>query len=240
MPSGIVAGEKLIVFFGCSNDVTVNTPSGWTKGVDGVHPTSLRIVVYTKIAVGGDTLTVTTSSNTIGVNITYRVLTNNDIEFSSTASGSSINPNPPSLTPAGGSQQYIYFAAALSSGVTFPGYPSNYTDNQVTNTGGTYDMAVATRSLTSASDDPGTFTMDFSGDWVTCTVSAEPQTPASATAPLLTSTSGIFQPTIDFAADATFPIIEAPSSTIFVPTAYADDSATWANESRNTATWTNV
>lgn len=242
MPSGITAGDILVAFFVCSGGVTISSHSGWTLEANVLSRASTnRLLIVSKVAAGSDTLTVVTSSGTQAAHAVYRIKSDSaDVEvttFSSTTA--TANPNPPSLTPTGGSDDYLWIAAVASGGVTVSAYPTNYSSNQVTNAAGAYTIGAATYNKTGTSEDPGTFTISSSADTVAATVSIDGQIPISASFPIITETSTIFQPAIDYGADGTFPII-TQSSTIFVPTTYADQSANWTNTSRNTSTWTNL
>lgn len=101
-------------------------------------------------------------------NLTLPASISSGIAVSSVVSGSTLTPDPPSLTPSWGSNKNIWFAVDWygDSNTTFGGltsdYPANYTLNQLfeKNGGGSTGMllAIAARMLTAASDDPGVFT----------------------------------------------------------------------------------
>ena len=241
MPTGIEAGDLLLAFFTTNSDSTVNTPAGWTKLVDQTEPTfpDIRLAVYSKRAVGGDSLTVVTNNNETSAHCVYRIYTDNEAEAAAVgAASASANPNPPPLTPTGGAQDFLWFAAFGSTGVTVSSYPSNYTDNQVSNTAGGRSIAAATRNLDASSEDPGTYTISSSNDWVAVTVAVEAQTPLSGNFPIITSDSTIFSPAIDFAGDGNFPILEM-NSQVFQPTATVSNRTNWTNETEATTNWSN-
>lgn len=241
LPSGIEAGDKLIVFFTCEGSAggATNTPSGWTKLAERVEDSGaedIRLVIYTKTAAGSDTLTVTTPTGTDSAYTCYRVYTDNDVVVGALVDGDSTNPNPPSYTPPSGSQKYMWIAAAAFRG-SISAYPANYTNNQLSNTAENYDIATAVRFNETATEDPGTFTTTL-GEWVAATVAVEAQSIVVGSFPIISNPSTIFQPAIDFAADATFSILEM-SSQILQPTATASKRTNWQNETKPSTTWTN-
>lgn len=92
------------------------------------------------------------------------------------ANGSSTNSNPPSLTPVGGSQEYLWIAARSGDSTTVAtAAPSGYSSLLTRAGGGTSGASTnsAIKLATASTEDPGTFT---SGDeqWVTWTISVAP------------------------------------------------------------------
>jgi hypothetical protein len=103
--------------------------------------------------------------------------------------GAGTTPNPPSVTP-GSSKDYLFIAACGSSGEQADDgtyctvFPTNYTHSQNektcgvagTNLGGM--IAAASRQLTTGStEDPGTFTVSETGNWITQTIMIHPAPP---------------------------------------------------------------
>lgn len=76
----------------------------------------------------------------------------------SVSGGTTTSPNPPALTPGYGNQEYLWIAGVYhsASGSTSAA-PTNYT-NLATSETGNVGLATAIRTLTAASEDPGTFT----------------------------------------------------------------------------------
>src|SRR3990172_4071193 len=104
-------------------------------------------------------------------------------EFATLTTGSSTDPNPGSLSPTGGSKDYLWiWAGGWEGEQTSPpsGNPTNYanptgadsgTNNPVaTNT----RVATAERSLTAASEDPGSWTISVSDDWTATVIVVHP------------------------------------------------------------------
>ncbi|PZM90183.1 MAG: hypothetical protein DIU79_14460, partial [Actinobacteria bacterium] len=62
LPSGIQAGDLLIVVFSVDGNPTVTAPADWYKLGQASNGTAVTGAVFWKFAEGGDTLTLTTSS----------------------------------------------------------------------------------------------------------------------------------------------------------------------------------
>jgi len=180
LPSGIQAGDLLIIFFTYPISGLANALSGWTKlkeyyGSGDVFGTN----VYYRVADGteGSTVTITTTGNFQSAHASYRITGYNgnpEVSTGVTSTGST-TPDPDSLTPSGGAKDYLWIAHAGAPGaVTFSAYPTNYGSNQLTirsnSSGSAATVAVATRNLNASSEDPGTFTISGSVRWVALTV----------------------------------------------------------------------
>lgn len=184
LPSGIQAGDLLIIFFTYPISGLANALSGWTKlkeyyGSGDVFGTN----VYYRVADGteGSTVTITTTGNFQSAHASYRITGhggNPEVSTGATSTGST-TPDPDSLTPSGGAKDYLWIAHAGAPGaVTFSAYPTNYGSNQLTirsnTSGNTATVAVATRNLNASSEDPGTFTISGSVRWVALTIAVPP------------------------------------------------------------------
>lgn len=162
LPSGIVANDLLLIFWSDRQrtDAIVPVPGGWTELYRDVSAGGARRIAWYKIATGteGTSLTITTSGGT-GNDIrsahnSYRIAagTYQGVPVIGTvASGSSSNPNPPSLTSGFGVTNTLWIAASHSGGafnVTAPAGYSNPIDENSGNTGtSNATMASATREL---------------------------------------------------------------------------------------------
>ncbi|KKN20429.1 hypothetical protein LCGC14_0935660 [marine sediment metagenome] len=181
LPAGIVSGELLLVFFstasGTSNAVT--WPSGWTEYFEVNQGTNAKLNGAYRQADGteGASITVTTSLGRRSAHSSYRISGAEDpatqVPESSTATGLSTDGDPPSLTPTGGSKDYLWFAAiGISADDSAMGAPTNYANllNQAT---ANPSLGSADRSLNAASEDPGTFT-SINASWAVATVAVHP------------------------------------------------------------------
>lgn len=237
MPSGIEVDNLLVVFFGCDAS-TITVPSGWTVRGEQLNGTGVRrLAIITKRAEGSDTLTVTTSGTTASGHTAYRMETNNDIELAFfTNAGFGTTGDCPALTPAGGSQKYTWISAITFTG-TLTSYPANYTNNQQ-DSASTNDTVSATRDLEASTEDPASFQWTTISTYITATVAVQQKTPIQATFDFLTRSFSLFTPSVNFAADATFNLLEM-ASTIFPIKGSASRKTKWTNETKPTTTWTN-
>ena len=241
MPSGIVAGDKLLVFFCTDGSVTVDTPSGWTKEIDQIATAggARRLVIYSKTAVGSDTLTVTSSGSIDSAHASYRIVTDNSYEFNAVGTASSsTTPNPPSLTPSGGSQKYMWFAVAAFASGSVSSYPTNYSSNQTESQVNSVGIAAATYNNESSSEDPAVYIISSNSAWVAATVAVEAQNGKTGTLTLIENNHSIIQPVIDFAANVSFTLLSM-SSSVNPFVASASKKTNWTNEAEVSTTWTN-
>lgn len=191
LPSGISSGDLLLVFAAFNGLPTVTDPSGWTVLVSKTNTDTYRI--YAKIASGseGSTVTVALSGANRAASVSYRLTgarstidttatSSATISISSASDANTATPDPPSLTPAWGSAENLWIAAtfASDSSFTFSSYPTNYSLGQVNAQGGSQGngtaVSVASRLLTAATEDPGTFTTVTSRTRSTYTLAIRP------------------------------------------------------------------
>lgn len=191
--SGIVSGDLIILIidrqltqsqsYTQSSGPTftlVTTPGGW-----GTSTSSGNIAVYKRVADGTENATSTnwnSSFNSAGncvATCTVLVFRGADTftsgYVSTIATGNSTNPNPPSLTPSGGTRAYLWVAYAVGATTSsISAYPSSYSTGQSSGgaSGGTNASAI--RSLTASTEDPGTFTFSVSGRWGAITIAVPP------------------------------------------------------------------
>ncbi|OGG60690.1 hypothetical protein A2765_03830 [Candidatus Kaiserbacteria bacterium RIFCSPHIGHO2_01_FULL_56_24] len=188
LPAGIAAGDELLVLFSAKT-VTFNLPTGWTElynsGAD-----DPGLFVIRRVADGGEgsTLTVTTGGAQKSDHVSYRFSGAAAAEISTAATGTSVNPDPPSLTPAGGALDYLWLAIEANAGDSASAYPTSYTNGfEVIGDAG---IASARRELNAASENPGTFTIAASNVWKAVTVAVPPEsTPADPPTGLTTTSN---------------------------------------------------
>ena len=188
LPAGIQAGETLLVFFSCDWLRTVTFPGGWTEIFEDISSATLAISWRKADGGEGASITVTTSGTEQSVHISHRISGAIDPattppEVSAGATGNSTNPNPDSLNPGGGAEEYLWIAVASSNDgqEIYTAYPANYTDNRETYQSAEHiagcNIAVATREIETTVQDPGTFTIEASEAWAACTVAVYPELP---------------------------------------------------------------
>lgn len=108
------------------------------------------------------------------------------------ATGTTGNMDPAAETASWGSADNLFIVfGTLDASVTVTGWPANYTGNQHgDNTGGTGGVShgSASRNLTAASDNPGTYT-NGSESWRTLTVVVQPGSEGSTVFKTVTATA---------------------------------------------------
>lgn len=189
LPASISSGDLLVILSAFDGSPTVTAPSGWTKlkqlaNGDG----NMVLAANIKKADGteGSTATITTSASENGVHVAYRITDwsgdINDVEVSSgaqkAAGTTDESPDPDSISPSWGSDDNLIIACAGQQvgSAAFTGYP--YADNQLDqNDGGAgtgAGVAICSDELTSATVDPGVFTLDTPRNWAAFTIAVKP------------------------------------------------------------------
>lgn len=181
-PAGSTILFKIAVSSGSANTMTA---SGGFVAVSGAAQatTTMNGSVFYKIAdgsEGGTTITVTLSSaSTSHVAEAYCVTgasTSTPPEAASTT-GSSTTPDPPSLSPSWGSANNLWFAGYGSrlNSTSVSAYPTNYTLGRASGVANIVSAAMAARTASAASEDPGTFAVGgVSVNWYGVTVALKP------------------------------------------------------------------
>jgi hypothetical protein len=184
LPSGIVAGELLLVVFSADEGTDDNIVVSINTGISGNNWSILGQrreddvlgAVIWKIAEGGDVLTLTTNQTQQNTHISYRISggTSFNVYGASADGGNANSANPPSLSPAPGSAPYLWIATASKDGTSIAGNePTNFS-NLLTQAGDSNGASTSTaiRNFTASNQDPGNFT-SFSGsneEWVSFTI----------------------------------------------------------------------
>lgn len=153
-------GDLLLVVTSISSNATLSVPEDWTIIVQDVNSIFVRGALITKIAEGSDTLTCTISAAHSGAYIAMTIKNGALPDATANNSASAANANPPSHSPAGGSGDYLWLAAAAWNGNAGPavtGIPSGY-NSFVWFRGRDSVVGVCERFATASSEDPGAFT----------------------------------------------------------------------------------
>lgn len=192
LPSGCCTAGELIVMVlttGFSSVFPATWPSGWTSRCQ--VQVAFDVYVRTRVADGteGATITVDSGSSVASAHTSYRISgqhASTAPEADCSASGVSANPNPPLLNPTNwDAEDTLWFAVTgYESGTnSITAYPSSYTNGRDdTTTGGsdTVRTGSARRELNAASEDPGTFTLNVSNNWIAGTIAIRPAAGAAA------------------------------------------------------------
>jgi len=176
LPASIEADDLLLVFFTATgNYPTITFPEGWIE-LFATSTTNFKFGCWYRVADGEEGATISVSTpdgNAYSAHTSYRI--NNYFgtpEAGTSATGASANPNPPNLAPTWGDQEALWFAACghhVAGSHTITVYPTNYTDGREdihTATDQRPGVGTARRELEAASEDPGTFTLSQSSNWV--------------------------------------------------------------------------
>jgi hypothetical protein len=178
MPSGIEAGDLLLVVFSTDGNPTCSA-TGWNKLGQDSNSTVVTGAVFWKVAAGSDTCTVTTTASEQSSHVSLRI-TGAGTPTGTAANGSSTNSNPPShVSPRTGEDHLWIATRSGDSTVVATAAPSGYSDLQTLAAAGTGGASVNTAEKSTTadeSDDPGTFT-SASEQWVSWTVAVPPPDP---------------------------------------------------------------
>lgn len=239
-PTGVTAGELLLGAI-CHKDTTGSRtwPAGWTefKTVLQAAGSGGSISWAWKAAAGTETgnFTVTDTVSTRWAWFVFR-LSGADTSAAPDASTgvaatNSINPNPDSLTPAGGAKDYLWIASfAISHSRIVSAYPTNYSHIQATagsdsgtatNVGG----GIAARQLNATTEDPGAFTTTGTAveESSAVTLAVSPPaggTNATATPSVVAAITSVLALTT-LATAQTAPAVVAATSAVLAPTIIA-------------------
>lgn len=192
------AGDRLIcvIGHGSASAVGGTAPTDWTK----LNGSDTSLSVYERIFSGGASAgTVTFSqdiSNWWGAQV-IRISGSHATDASQLSTRSNANsssaPNTNSLTPSGGSKDYLWFSAiafglaGFSTQPSISAWPTNYTSVTVSNTSngfGQVAVACGYRALTASSEDPDAYTLsNTNGNWYGYTIAVPPADPGNILTP---------------------------------------------------------
>ncbi|MCD6056585.1 MAG: hypothetical protein K0Q89_115 [Thermomicrobiales bacterium] len=197
LPASIASSDLVLILMDIgSTAATLNALTDWSEVLDENVANGLKILLYTGAGVPSNP-TFTSSAATRSVSLAYRISgADKSItpQIGTTATGTSLTPDPPSVTPTGGiTKDYLFiafFGQALEEAdddtwANTP--PTNYTPSPPrqktagtagTNLGGL--IASAERQLaTGSAENPGTFAVDVSAAWRAQTIIVHPQATTS-------------------------------------------------------------
>ncbi len=190
LPSGTVAGELLLLFFG-NDGVPASPPSisggGWDTLFQQSQTTAAAgvLAAYYRFADGTEpsSLTITTSQNEAAAWTCYRITgvsSGRPPINSSRPAATTQTPNPPSHDPSGvtGAEDFLWFVAVgVDAGVKVSGYPANYDLGQLnpgfTNSIG-FAVGSAARQLNTDVEDADVFTLNALEQTVCVSVAVRP------------------------------------------------------------------
>jgi hypothetical protein len=194
LPAGGASTDGyLVIVAKGSGAVTINALADWTEIVDAATAADLAFLWYTGTGVPANP-TFVQSGSSRSVWCAYRITGTSRSRtptIGTIATGSSVNPNPPSASVTGGPLDILAIACFAGAGELADNdslvttFPTNYSSGQVEKTGGIGGsnlagiLGSAARQVTGASsEDPGTFTLGTSRAWRAQTIIVYPLAPS--------------------------------------------------------------
>lgn len=190
MPDTVSAGDLLIVQLTVDGTPTITTPGAWAAFAPYTGSGHKGDWYWLQAAgtEGGTTVDFVTSASEQAVAIVHRIkagtwATATAPEAATYTSGTSLTPNPPSLTPSWGAANTLWIAGygADNTGLAYiyPFTMGGQTLNSADRGGGALgNTSVSAGScatkLNAASLDPGTFSKSTSTDWRSTTIAVRP------------------------------------------------------------------
>lgn len=171
LPASLVSGDLLMLLgFTSSSSVTWTTPAGWTASSTGAI--NGTYVIFYKVSNGseGASLTLTSSISTRMQSYVAQISgfkSGSSPSISSVATGTSLAPQSPSLSPSWGLANTLWFSVVYTSRQV-TSWP--LTDNNVFQS----EVAVCTQSINTATEAPGAYAVAISGAWGAFTIGIEP------------------------------------------------------------------
>jgi hypothetical protein len=210
LPGGLVAGNLLVSIHRAAGAGAIGWPTGWVELVESTADASDDVTAIAWKAVNGTegaTMTVTQGSQKFA-NICLQISGAYDPgqqppQISTAATGTSTTPDPTLLTPTGGSKDYMWlWLGGWEGEQTSPpaSNPSGYLGGQGADSGTASTaptncrVARAVRFETTASQDPGSWTISVSDDWTAWVMAVHPVPPGGGElhAPIFRSRKGYF------------------------------------------------
>lgn len=178
-PANAAVGDIIVFWYSSTSSNELSGVTGFTSA-GGWTQNFQRTRIYWRRYDGteGATFPFTTSATAYtavrAIRISGAIATGTPIESSSgTTSGASANPDAPSFSPSWGSAKTLWFAvASIDGGVTVNAYSSGYV-NGIAN-GTTEILALCSRQLETATEDPSAWTLSAARAWVAQTVAIRP------------------------------------------------------------------
>jgi len=213
--SGSVAGQLFVCLLSRTSTGTHTYPAGWTELTEQINlgddVTSIAYRPADGTETGTFTVTISTGTQKFAA-IVWRISGACDPaiqapQLSAPARSASTTPNPTTVTPTGGAKDYLFLWLGAWSGEQPPpptSQPTNYAsatpDRQgaSTGTGGlpatNCRVAGTTRKVNAASEDPGSWTISASGDWIAWAMAVHPPPPPGGelAAPIFQVRKGYF------------------------------------------------
>lgn len=188
LPGSIADGDGLLIAARCDGPAVFNTPTGWSSIFSSAADASddtLQIWARDADGTEGASLSLDLTASAKGVAIAWRFTGAGLIatwEVSAVATGTTSPVNPPSLTPAGGSDDWLWLAIGSCEGeqatTTAPADYSNWQHASSSNAGAVDTncrIFGGTKGTTgTTTEDPGTIAISVNDDWMAVTIAIPP------------------------------------------------------------------
>ena len=185
LPSGIQAGDLLLVFFAQRSTVEVTWPAGWTEVFAGVNsPNSeTRLECAYRLADGTEGATImVTAANARSAHTSYRIAGWNGTTApeAATSTGADATPDPPSLATSWGTADTLWLVglgiSVETASPSISAFPGAYTDefSALFGGGGNCRAGSARRQRRTATENPSAGVLSSADDWVAATVAIRP------------------------------------------------------------------
>lgn len=186
LPATIQNKDLLVVLIRVAVAGAIGWPTGWTELFDvSDDAADDQIALAWRRADGTEGSTITLSSgNGKFAALAYRIRDADDPQVSTRVTGASTTPDPPSFSPSGGSNNYLWlWLGGWEGEQTSPpaSTPTNYT-NALGASSGTAGViatncrvASARRENAVATENPPSWTVSASDDWTACVIAIPPK-----------------------------------------------------------------
>ena len=181
LPASISSGDLLIGQF-VTGDVVVTVPSGWTEFQNDINEGDSQVSWAWRDADGdeGATAAWTTASGVRSACKVFRITgaadpTTAPPEGTGTNGGADKNPDAPSHTPSGGSDDYLWLVGASDNrDQAASAYPYGAGNEENVTGSGTVALYSDWKTATASVEDPGAWTVGLNSRWAASTVSVAP------------------------------------------------------------------
>lgn len=177
LPSGVAAGDLILLVCAVGGTTTISTPSGYTQLFTATN--GGRLSVFYKIAAGGETSVSVSIASANDLSVVTLRITGGGTPGAATSvtANSTASSNPPSITPSSGGPPYLIVAVSgINSFLgdnTISSYPSGYSSGVCAHKIN-ISAAAAAKTVQASSEDPGAFTWSGSGNVIANTIAVPP------------------------------------------------------------------
>lgn len=183
LPSGIVSGSLVFIFFASDGDHSWANLQGWTLLRVANNGTACGLSVIYKFCTGseGGSVTLTTNENEQSAHISWRISgdagSGTPPDVSTGATGSDDSPDPDNCNPADGTKDYLVIAVEGNDdddNVTAYPLPDNNTTKDSISANNSCNVGVCSDELNVSQYNPDVFTLASGEQWSACTVMVHP------------------------------------------------------------------